>query len=175
MPDRTYCLQGPFEIPRTDDLLQVDRTQLKKFWQAAEEANSGIATASGCYIFSIRARRGAKPWYVGQAKATFKQECFRPHKLLRYNEVINRNQGRPTLFLLARMTPGGKFVKRLGKKEADWVESLLIRQCLSANRDLVNVSGTAFATEVVIPGLLRNPPGNPRSEVSELRNLLNLQ
>ena len=175
MPPRNYRVYGPLDIPRTDDLRQVDRKRLSGFWKNANDAASELATATGCYIFGIRAGKGARPWYVGQAKKSFKNECFTPHKLLYYNTAVLKRQGTPIMFLVARMTPGGqRFVKKLGQKEADWVENLLIRHCLDANKNLLNISGIAFSTEVMIPGLFRSPPGQPSNETTNLRRLLNL-
>ena len=79
------------------------------------------------------------------------------------------------MFLVARATPvTGNFVRRLGRREADWVENLLIRQCLVANKRLLNVSGTAFAKGVVVPGVFRPGKGSYGAEVRESRRLLSL-
>lgn len=167
-------LEGP-NIPRAANG-RVDQRVLRDFWEEAEAGCPGLAKASGCYIFGIWAAKEAKPLYVGQAKKAFKRECFTDSKLLRYNRVLaDQGRGTPILFLLARMTPGGRFKKGLlGVREADWVENMLIRHCLDANKDLLNVSGTALSTEVVIPGLFRSPPGKPTQEASFLKTLLSL-
>ena len=88
MAERRYWVYGPFEIPRSRDLLEVDQAELKGFWERVECADVGLATASGRYIFGMRATKGARPWYVGQAKVSFRQECFTTHKLNHYNSVI---------------------------------------------------------------------------------------
>ena len=174
MPERNYGLFGPFEIPRAANG-RVDQRVLGDFWEKAEAGCPGLAKASGCYIFGIRAAKGARPWYVGQARKAFKRECFTDSKLLRYNTVLaDQDKGTPILFLLARMTPGGRFKMSLGVREAGWVESMLIHHCLDANGDLLNVSGTALSTEVVIPGLFRSPPGKPTPEARFLKTLLSL-
>ena len=162
MPARKYRLFGPLEIPRGDDLKDVERKALKGFWEAAEDLRAGLAAASGCYIFAIRAGLGTRPWYVGQAKKGFQQECFTDPKLLRYNGVIGRKKGTPLLFLVARMTPTGRLANGLDEKEVTWVENQLISHCLVANKELLNVSGVAFPTEVVIPGLLNTSRGSRR-------------
>lgn len=54
------------------------------------------------------------------------------------------------------------------------MEAHLIHLCLEANSALLNEKKTRFATEVVIPGLLNNPPGSPSSEALALRSLLSL-
>ena len=97
------------------------------------------------------------------SEVSFRQECFTPHKLNHYNSVIGDRKGTPILFLVARATPlRGNFMNRLGRREADWVENMLIRQCLAANRSLLNVSGTSFAKEVVVPGVFRPRIGDAK-------------
>lgn len=173
---RKYDVFGPFEIPRNDKQQRVNEKSLRNFWNELEGQNEGLASASGCYIFGIRAGRGATPWYVGQAKKTFRQECFASHKLVKYNEVITAKKGTPILFLLARRTPTGRFAKKLSsKEEANWVENRLIHHCLNANDRLLNVRDTAFPQEVRIPGLLNSPKARRSTEVRELRRLLNLK
>ena len=75
---------GPFEVPRKNGI--VDTTQIKKgsdLWNSIEECQKGLSIAHGCYIFSIRAGRGIRPWYVGQAKGKngFLQEILSDNKL----------------------------------------------------------------------------------------------
>ena len=175
MAERRYWVYGPFEIPRDRDLMEVDKRGLRGFWEAVENAELGLAGASGCYVFGMRATKGARPWYVDQAKVSFRQECFTKHKLDHYNSVIEARRGTPILFLVARATPErGHFVRRLGRREADWMENLLIRHCLVANKRLLNVSGTVFPKEVVVPGVFRPGKGRNGVDVREFRRLLSL-
>ena len=120
MAERRFWVYGPFEIPRSQDLLEVDKGGLRGLWEQVEYAEFGLAVASGCYVFRMRATSGSRPWYVGQAKVSFRQECFTRHKLNHYNSVIEAKRGIPILFLVARATPErGQFVRRLGRREAD--------------------------------------------------------
>ena len=163
MPPRNYRVYGPLDIPRTDDLRQVDRKRLSGFWKNANDAASELATATGCYIFGIRAGKGARPWYVGQAKKSFKNECFTPHKLLYYNTAVLKRQGTPIMFLVARMTPGRAEIRekiraergRLGGKPAD--SPLFRRQQKSTqykwNRLLHRSHDTRFIQESSRPTL----------------------
>lgn len=173
--ERRYWIYGPFEVPRSGTPSTVDKLKLSEFWKIVEEGDYGLSTASGCYVFGLRAAQGARPWYVGQAKVSFRQECFTPHKLNHYNSVIGGRKGTPILFLVARTTPvKGTFAKKLGRREADWVENMLIRQCLVANKRLLNVSGTAFAKGIVVPGLFRPGRGKPSPDVREFKKLLSI-
>ena len=115
-----YGVFGPFKVPRRDSRRIVTPRQLRDFWEGVGEKHPGLPDASGCYIFGIRAGGGATPWYVGQAKKTFRQECFTPHKLLRYNEaLVNLNKGTPILLFLARQTPGGRICEEIIKTRGE--------------------------------------------------------
>ena len=165
-----YDVFGPFKVPRKDGGLVANAKALGRFWnEEVEEDEPGLSTASGCYIFGI----GATPWYVGQAKNTFKGECFKPDKLNHYDGILAVRQGRPILHLLARKTPTGSFKRRLRKSEADSLETLLIYKCLCANPDLLNTSRTSFFKKAKIPGLL-NKEARSSSE-KFLKRLLNLE
>ena len=170
MPERTYALYGPLRIPRTGDRKRIATKRLNEFWDCDADE---VAVARGCYIFGIRSAAGTKPWYVGKTRRTFRQECFTDRNQLRFNEVLAERKGTPVLFLLARMTPTGRFGTPT-PQEADWVEQMLIHHCLYANGELLNVHGARLATEVVIPGLHNSPPGRPSEEARALKLLLSL-
>ena len=172
-----YDVFGPFEVPRNHGGRVAAARARRLFWnEEVEEDEPGLSTASGCYIFGIRAGTGATPWYVGQAKNTFKGECFMPDKLNHYNGILAEYQtGTPILLLLARMTPKGSFMKSLSEREANNLETLLIGNCLRANLDLLNISRTSFFKKAKIPGLLNSPPGALSPSVEFLKRLLNLE
>ena len=108
-----YSLHGPYEIPKTGER-KVDRSRLREFWERANKDADELSGASGCYIFGMRAGRGARPWYIGQAKTSFKGECFTDQKREHYNSVLGKRKGTPILFLLARRTPEKRsFQKKL--------------------------------------------------------------
>ena len=178
MPVWEYGVFGPFEVPRKDGGRVAAAKALRLFWNEVVEdiKKPGLSTASGCYIFGIRASKGATPWYVGQAKKKFREECFAPAKLNHYNEILAEYQtGTPILLLLARKTPKGSFVKSLSEREANNLETLLIGNCLRANPDLLNISRTSFFKKAKIPGLLNSPPGALSPSVEFLKRLLNLE
>ena len=176
MVRRRYGVFGPFKVPRDDGGRVADSGQLRDFWGKVGKNDPGLPDASGCYIFGIRASKGAKPWYVGQAKQAFRNECFTYHKLHHYNKVLaDRKKGTPILLLLVRLTPGGGFVNQLSKSEANSLENLLIYNCLRANQELLNTSRTSFFREAEIPGLLNSPQGAPSESTKFLSRLLNLE
>src|SRR5271157_5548284 len=71
---------------------RVDTERLKQFWELAVE----IAEKPGCYIFSVRAGKGEKPWYVGKAsRQPLSKVCFSDHKIVIYDRVIGDHKGAP--------------------------------------------------------------------------------
>ncbi len=81
---------GPFELPRVNaNRLATDAASLKAFWADIEAEVPGLPTGCGCYVFSLKAPRGTKPWYVGKAERTaFGAECLAPHKALLYLSAV---------------------------------------------------------------------------------------
>ena len=150
----------PLEIPRqANGLIAADKESLREFWDYAEVAvEDGISGGIGCYIFSIRAGRGALPWYVGLAeKQSFRKECFTSHKLVHYNNAVAARRGTPVLTLVAKYTPGDKLLNPTGNEHKDiqFLETVLISYRLSRNLDLYNTRDTKMIREMVVPGLLK--------------------
>jgi hypothetical protein len=137
---------GPFEIPTKGSL--VDRREFTHFWDDIRQQSLGLPGAVGCYIFAIRAGKGAKPWYVGKTeKGNFKGETWSPHKLNIYNEELSgRKRCTPLLYLIAKRTSGGRYAKprKGGIGEIRALENLLIGICLLRNPKLMNVKQTKY-------------------------------
>ncbi len=168
-----YETYGEFKVPykqtKNGYALDFSREALNKFWSDIDEkhsrfSNPRLSEARGCYIFAIRASKGIRPWYVGQTKKSFKDECFQHQKKNHYHDVINNiGKGTPVMIIVARHTSEKKtkLSKSLPPREADFVEQLLISQALSANSKLVNTKNTAFIKKIRIPGVLNSPTGKP--------------
>ncbi|MCY4383387.1 MAG: hypothetical protein OXE44_09590 [Nitrospinae bacterium] len=177
-----YETYGEFEVPRKqtpkgkvfDDSTKV----INDFWEMVDQQTPGLSKAQGCYVFAIKASKGIKPWYVGQTKKTFKDECFQPQKKAHYNNVINNTgKGTPVMILVARHTSEKKtkLSKALPLSEANFVEQLLISQSLSANSELVNTKNTSFIKKIQIPGVLNSPKGKPSIGAKLLKSLLGIK
>ena len=131
--DSRYEVSGPFEVQRktakAGTTLDFSNSALESFWERVERERSGLAAGAGCYLFAVRAARGIRPWYVGQAKVAFDQECFNHRNRNIYRDVMDDSaKGTPVLFLIARLTKKkGKLATTVEEKEADFVERQLIR------------------------------------------------
>ena len=100
-----YEVFDPFKLHKNGPL--VNRRMCARFWQSVEQGEPGLAKAVGCYVFGIRAGRGAKPWYVGKTEMrSFKGECLTPDKLNKYNEALNgRRSGTAIPYTYSQSVP----------------------------------------------------------------------
>jgi hypothetical protein len=165
---------GPFEIPTKGRL--IDRFESAQFWEEVRRRSFGLPGAVGCYVFAIRAGKGAKPWYVGKTeKGNFKGETWSPHKLNIYNEALSgRKRCTPLLYLIAKRTSSGRYAKprKRGIGEIRALENLLIGVCLLRNRELLNVKQTKYPKGIVVPGYMNANRGARSAPAKDLAKLL---
>jgi hypothetical protein len=146
---------------------RVDEDSLKEFWQVTGE----VAKQHGCYVFSMRAGRGEKPWYVGKAsRQSFAAECFSPHKLNIYNGILGHRVGKPRLtFVIPARSRGAWPMVAI-----DEVEEFLIGHAASRNANLANkrkLPSQNWSIQGVVPGTRGKPP----AEASFFKRLMGIQ
>lgn len=159
-----FEIYGSFPVARKGNLVSRSREDKRTFWAAVEDAEPGLSDACGCYVFVIRNRA----WYVGMAeRQSFKKECFALHKITQYNEALSHVSGNPTLLLLPKLTPGGRFASPTTRGHADvrLLENLLIGSALGRNAQLQNVKGTRLLREMNVPGFLNSRQGQARANL----------
>jgi hypothetical protein len=159
-----YKIFGQFPITRIGSLVSRTREHKREFWALVEQVQCGLSGACGCYIFILRNRA----WYIGLAeRQSFKNECFQHHKLTQYNEALNEVGGKPSLILVPKLTPGGRFAKPTERGHADirLLENLLIGTALGRNPNIRNVSGTKLLREMNVPGFLNPRRGQARADI----------
>lgn len=174
-----YFPHSPIEVPRGDNgLIASDKESLAEFWTKVDkELEDGLSDATGCYIFSVRAAKGALPWYVGLAeRQSFRRECFTSHKIVHYNNVVADRKGTPLLTLIAKYTPSGRLSGPISSEQRDiqFLETMLISCCLARNSELYNIKDTKLLREMVVPGLLNTPQGKSNSSVLDFRALIGM-
>jgi hypothetical protein len=176
-----FEVYGPFDLTRGDTgLIPSKKREHWAFWDTVAEEEPNLPQACGCYVFGVRAGGGTRIWYVGQAqKQTFEQECLSASKINAYNEALfETERGTPVLFLLPRMTKGGRFCKvkraKNGSKDISFLEDYLLASALRANPDLMNVKGTKYLQRLQVAGLLNPKPGKPSEAAIQLRRALDL-
>jgi hypothetical protein len=135
----SFEIHGPFKVP-LDPTVRVKavRTGCPEFWKQAEETER-LADRCGCYAFAMRAGKGITPIYVGKATASFKKECFAPHKIASHYNKALANSGKGTalmFFVVLRKTKG-----KTNKTAIKQVELFLIQNAIKKNSDLSNIKG----------------------------------
>jgi hypothetical protein len=165
----TFHTTASLEIPVVKQRLggrRVDVPKLKGFWQVAE----GFAQQRGCYVFSMRAGKGEKPWYVGKAsRQSFAAECFSLHKLNIYNDVLGDRVGTPRLtFVIPEHSRGPWPMLAI-----DEVEEFLIGYAASRNDALANKRRLPNQTWS-IQGVIASTQGAPSSEASSFKKLMGI-
>jgi hypothetical protein len=150
----------------------------KNFWNQVTDSNQNLAEACGCYVFALKNGNNIVSWYVGKTeKRTFQRECFQPTKINYYNEVLIDRHGTPLLFLLPRLTKSRmRFSKptKSGYRDIDFLETMLIGMALERNRELMNVKKTKLLRELIVPGIINNPPQRPSRPALDLQRALGI-
>lgn len=145
-----FIVRGPYEIAAYKGKRgrNISAFEGRSFFDTHED----LASERGCYVFATRAGRGYTPWYVGKATKSFRQECFTPHKLNKYNEcLVDIARCTPVLFfVVARNARGVTGSNHIGE-----VEDFLIQTAISVNPNLLNVKGTR-REEWSIAGVIRS-------------------
>jgi len=140
----------------------------RMFW--AKLKDTLISKKQGCYVFALRAGRGATPWYVGKAGKSFQQECFGSHKLIKYNTALFAGRvGSPVLYFVA--LPGKK--KKISAKILSDLETYLIRVAKDSNPKLLNKINTK-PPKWGIAHVVRSGQGKLTKGESSFRKMLDL-
>lgn len=164
---------GPIDIPclkaKAGNGKHIERSHVDEFWSKKEA--SELEAKQGCYIFALRAARGFKPWYVGKATKSFKQECFQPHKLGHYNKVLfEGRKGTPVMFFVAPK----ERLKKVGSKVCDEIETYLIQAAYVANSEIRNKQ-KAKTPDWTIAGVVRRNRGKVSAKAQQFRTMLGIK
>lgn len=165
-----FAIYGPFEIPRGQKGLITDVAQ---FWKdVAEEEGEGLLKAHGAYVFAIKGPRTdkSKPWYVGKAGKTFKQEALNPDNVRKYNGKLDEiKRGRPWLFLLPELTKSGRFANKKSSPHTAALELMLIERALAVNSELLNIATTKMTREIEVAGFINSKQGQASESSREFK------
>lgn len=173
-----FDIYGPFPIPRTQHKAAklIDSESLSKMRMQID--NEGLVDGCGCYVFAIRAGKGYKPWYVGQAaKMRLLSEALNPANREKYNKTISNHVGTPVLFLIPKITSTGRFAKPTRKKDGElravtFLEEWLIAMALQKNPKLINERSTLFLKYMHVVGLFNPKPGEAHGASQSLKRAL---
>jgi hypothetical protein len=165
----TFVTTGSFEVPVEKTRLngrRVYKPGLKDFWVDTGE----FADQRGCYVFSMKAGKGERPWYVGKASMrALCKECFSTHKLNIYNDVLANRHGIPRItFVIPKRTKGAWPAVAI-----DEVEEFLIGHAASRNAELANKRRLP-SQKWIIQGVVPRSIGAPSLEAASFKKLMGL-
>jgi hypothetical protein len=145
----------------------IDDKALSAFWKTSKV--TPFAQKVGCYIFAM----GNKPYYVGKATKSFKQELFSSKNLATYRRVVAEAAGKARIYFVAHRKLDGQKGAR-PTKVISQVEKLLIGMAHEANPDLENVQHLNKEDRFVIVGVYNSGRGKPSQSARLLRSALKL-
>ena len=167
-----YSVYGPYEVPTKRDgrgrrVVNSQAARLQSFWKHA----GGNSREIGCYVFGMQHGDSFKPFYIGKTvRQRFERECFQPHKLKHYNEVLATDKGRrrPVLLLIRRTRHHGGRPAR----DIDRMETWLIMQAKSMNHRLKNKSKSVQMWGIA--GVIRSDGGKSTPAARLLRHAVGI-
>jgi len=162
---------GPFEIPHDTKGKgkRITGKHGKEFW--ADPTVDHLRLKQGCYVFAMRAAKGFRVWYVGQASEGFEQETFTDHKRNHFNDVLFESpRGTPVLFFVA---PEGNR-RKVPTAELNHMEKELTQYALKKNPDVRNVQNTKNTPKWTIQGVIRSDKGKPTAAASKFKKLMGM-
>ena len=84
-----FDVAGPFKLKRYGQKKILTDETVDHLLPRLEEWEEGLSEACGCYLFAVRAGKGFKPYYVGQAcKRAISDEALNSTNLMKYNKVL---------------------------------------------------------------------------------------
>jgi hypothetical protein len=145
---------GDFPLQTTIDerVRTIESIDVRAF--TCSSSIKDIINSCGCYVFCMRHGENVKPWYVGKATVSFRQECFTPHKIAKYNKALAlKPRALPCMFFVARSNGDALSERIIGE-----IEKFLIAKALVQNKKILNRHHTG-EPEWRISGAVRARPG----------------
>ncbi|MEO0382217.1 MAG: hypothetical protein AAF234_01585 [Pseudomonadota bacterium] len=103
-----------------------------------------LLESKGVYVFTLKAGKGRKPWYVGKSeRSTLLKEGFNSRNILSLNSLINSRKGTLEVSFVTELRKRGK----PNLREIGEIEYMLIGAAAERNHDLLNkhhVAGDTF-------------------------------
>jgi hypothetical protein len=161
-----FIAAGPFDVP-----LQQRIKRAKLIDRAAARtltSQSDGFLRHGCYVFGVRAGRGARPIYVGMTKSqNLITEAFNDKNVNRVNEYINRQKGNPVLYIVYQKAGRGNPAKNCHPE----IEEFLVTRCAKRNPKLINVHMNKKAPWS-ITGVVNAGSGKPSAAAARFSRLI---
>ena len=169
----TFSVSDFFDVPisaHKNGAKFIDISALKTE-SKTESDLAKILSLRGVYVFSIRAGKGRRPWYVGKSeKSTFLKEAFNERNQNGLNAHINNHKGTLQInFITQERTPGKPNLKQIAE-----IEYLLIGYAANRNPNLLNKNNKNQDYEFVIKNVYNSGSGKPSNREREFKSLMGL-
>jgi hypothetical protein len=170
-----FDVKGPYIIKRFGSAKMITDESLNAL---KKDIDVDLADGCGCYVFAIRASKGYKPWYIGQASASrLLPEAMNPSNREKFNKIVTEKKGTPVLFFLPKLTKTGMYAAPTTKEDknlqsVNFLEEWLIATALQKNPNLMNKQNTFFLKNLHVTGLFNPRHGEATVESSDLKSVL---
>ena len=167
-----FTIYGPFTVPTKTKSIKGGKVKIKELdvvdlW--TRDVFCNFAKRKGCYVFANAVSKGSIPIYVGLTNCSFKQECFSPTKKTLLNDFLadKRRTGLQIYFIVSDSNKDCS-------EEIDLCETLLIKKCKAANKNLLNVKKIKSAAKFTIKSF-HGEKSKPTKAVSDFKKCLNIK
>lgn len=167
MTARKFVVSKFFEFPRSP-AGHGRELNAKRLWD--EKVPEALWGRRGIYVFCVRRPRSKLvPYYVGQAKKSFKQEVATPRNLNKYERAL-KHEKNVTPMIAFVVHPAGKTNVRCINE----IEEFMIKAGRSVNANLQNING-GKADSWEIEGVTNSPRRRRKDEESSFKKLFDLR
>jgi hypothetical protein len=162
-----YSLGG-FNVP----MRAVD---LKRFWEDLDKKEPELANAIGVYVLISGEGKDSLPIYIGQSQSSFRQRLKEVHHGFLRAFEHHPNRELSIIFFPRVSSKKNSFVKKPDNKSLKSInvlEVLLLRDCMTLNRHLLNKKEKTFYEGLNVPGYLDIEHSSVTPDARNLQKLL---
>jgi len=149
----------------------IDGGFIKNSLKSNESEFEKLLNSNGVYVFSTKAGRGRKPWYVGKAiKMNFGKEAFNSRNCLALNKVIDNRKGTLEVSFITQSRARGK----PNLSQISEIEYLLIGHAAERNSELLNIQNKNQTDKFSIKNIYNSGRGRSNSHETDFKKLMGL-
>lgn len=170
-PRRRYQTFGPFRLEWNYKSGEKSfKAALTSFWNDRKQAGlESLSMGVGVYVWTHEEDGKRLPWNVGLTNQQGFKSRFRQKEKTFLKLALEQRATDIEVYLLALMTPSGKFRKPTESEKIGsniWLENLLLGAALTVNPALRNSANLAMQKTLIVDGYL-NDKGVQRSSSAE--------
>ena len=149
----------------------IDTNFIKNSLKANKTEFEKLLNSNGVYVFSTKAGKGRKPWYVGKAvRRNFGKEAFNARNCLALNKVVNNRKGTLEVSFITQSRSRGK----PNLSQISEIEYLLIGHAAERNRELLNIQNINQTDKFSIKNVYNSGRGRSNTYEADFKKLMGL-